>query len=232
VKEILYDWFGLNTYLFKLVNYTFGHSELDSLMIFGDIVGGHHYAQYHITALVSLALYSIYQKRGDRVVFKNAILYWADILATLPLALGLSYAVIYALKDTFAFPRPFCTEGLLDVHTIPFIVNGVNCNTSFPSGHFAFSTTFLATLWPVLSTRLKYVLSSALLFVGISRMAAGVHYPADLFLSFLICVPLVLYTRTTLYWFTKKFYVTLVKHVPTWDEITSKFGIWFTQKFL
>ena len=224
MKEILYDWLGVNTSIFQFINSNFGRDELDPLMIFGDVVGGHHYAHYHITFLFMFALYSIYKKRTNNVVFKDTVLYWADLIATLPIALVLSTWVIFTLKGVFAFSRPYCTAGLENIHIIPYIIDQTNCYTSFPSGHFAFSTTFLASLWPALNTRFKYLLSFALLFVGISRMAAGAHFPADLTLSFLICVPLVIATRRTLHWLTKKFHKTLVKHVPAWDEITTKIG--------
>jgi len=100
--------------------------------------------------------------------------------------LGLS--VIYLLKHTFSFTRPFCSE-------LPFVVQItrqsleiVPCTHSFPSGHTAFSSIIVASLWPLLNRIGKLLGTGFVLVVMTSRSAAGVHFPADLFWALIISV--------------------------------------------
>lgn len=92
----------------------------------------------------------------------------------------------FALKEWYDRPRPEVVPSLT-------VVSGL----SFPSGHAQIATIVFLTVASVMArlaitpARRVYILSTALLlslFVGISRVALGVHYPTDVLAGWMVGV--------------------------------------------
>jgi hypothetical protein len=195
IKDMLYNWGGINQKLFLAVNSIFGHKYLDNVIILFDDAAGHHNFRYHFTLLILLAAFFIYKKRHHPIKLRNETIRWVELTLTILISLFFTCTLIFELKNLFEVARPYCTPGLGDIHVIPYVVDPVPCNHSFPSGHMSFITVMVASLWPFANRPCKYLLVATLCMVAISRMASSAHYPADLFWAFIICLPITIFTR-------------------------------------
>ena len=63
---------------------------------------------------------------------------------------------------------------------------------TLPSGHSSFAMLVTASLWPVLNGRWRVAGACFVLWVGISRMSLGAHFPADVLAGFLSSLAVVL----------------------------------------
>lgn len=206
IKEIFYDWGGINKKIFLFVNSIFGKSEYDQIMILADITGGHHNFGYHLSILLVLAGALIYKNKHDQNKCQKVTLWWLEILSTLMLSLFFSYIVIFEMKNLFEIARPFCTQDMPKIHTIAYIIDPVPCNHSFPSGHMAFVTVFVVVFWPFINRFYKSLAILLIIFIGISRMAAAAHYPADLLWALMLCTPITILTRHITKYVMQRYY--------------------------
>ena len=144
-----------NTSLFFLIFNLHNQSVLlDDLMIFG--------ARYLI--LIAFLLFFILAFKGNAKEKK------AFILAIL--ALPITVLIIMGIHLFFVEPRPFVTYHFTPLY--PF-----NPDASFPSRHASFiaviaiSYIYFKSMWAALFLIF-------MLWVGISRIYVGVHYPVDI----------------------------------------------------
>jgi undecaprenyl-diphosphatase len=148
--------------LFYMVNDGFKCSILDRIIPLITELGG---VFFTITASLILALLG---KGPLRIAG------W-QCLATLVT----SHIAVHYLKKVFTRPRPFLN--IPDIHTF----SNRLYDYSFPSGHttaaFSIGLT-LSILFPMFS----FVFIALALFVGISRVYLGVHYPTDVFVGMII----------------------------------------------
>lgn len=152
-----------NLSLFFWIHGLAGHSNLlDTLMIFG--------AEPLIYIMILLILLlGIIGKTNDKKAFLLLFL-------SLPVAFLLIKAVHFFIFE----PRPFITFNFT-----PLVKE--TADASFPSRHttivaaIAFSYLFFKSKWSLL-------LLPAALWVGISRVYVGVHYPLDILGGFLVGV--------------------------------------------
>lgn len=122
----------------------------------------------HITvlgdALVALALLSLLAFRHPRLLSAGLL---AALLATI---------ATHSLKDLLAMERPLSVLGE-QVHLIGIALH----NFSMPSGHTITTFTLAGVYALVLQReRLTALLFVAALIIGFSRVAVGVHWPADI----------------------------------------------------
>lgn len=150
-----------NISLFFLVFGLSNHSDfVDSLMIFG--------ARFLIYSTFLLVFISAFKGRSKE---KKAL-----ILAFL--AIPIVVLLIKFIHIFFIEPRPF-----VNFHFSPLL--DTEPDASFPSRHagvmsaIAFSYTYLKSRWAPLFLFL-------MLWVGISRIYVGVHYPLDILGGFLV----------------------------------------------
>lgn len=192
MKELFYDWGGLNVQLFHAINGL--HSGwIDRVMLLGTALGDHHlFALYFsLAALAGLLLGA----RGQKAAAGRSQV-WLAALAVFAAAYLLDGLLLGYLKPLLDFPRP-----PLALPPGSFIVVGTpELHHSFPSGHSSFAMLVGASLWPALNRPFKVLAALFVLWVGISRISLGFHFPADVLGGFVSCLLIVLVTRMVVRW--------------------------------
>lgn len=202
VKEIFYDWMGLNQWLFFHINHVRA-SFYDSLMLWVTELGNKHHFPY-VVAL--LALFSIMglvihklKKRGGT---KQYIIRWIAIFLVLIGGFAVNAIVISGMKSYFSLPRPYAAFDQNPVtgnaNERVYILESQESEKSyqsFPSGHVAMITLIVSALWPILSERGRYFGGFLIFAVGWSRVSLGVHFPADAVWAVLITLLVVFMVR-------------------------------------
>lgn len=188
VREWLYSRSDFDIALFRYLN-DITEPGYRIFMHLGSALGQKNYFPYFFIALFVIFYFQL--KRGRSPVGNDFGRYRNERLQTL-LTLALAYFVqgslIRYLKILFALPRPFvalpsgtvyCDESRL-CNLVPSHEYALyDAFSSFPSGHAAFATLIAASLWPLLSGRLRLWAIFYVLWVGASRSALGVHFPSD-----------------------------------------------------
>lgn len=169
--QILYGWGGLNEALFHLINGATPQS-LAPLVQFFTLAGSYWTAP---AAMIGLWLFA---KRTDDARRANAI---SNALLLFAIAFAVALASASLLKFTLAFPRPSVVFG-----DAIRLIGEADSQYSLPSGHATFSALVVSALWALASKRLQWVLILYLLAVGWSRVAAGMHFPADVVAGWIV----------------------------------------------
>lgn len=138
-------------------------------MLLGTALADHDKFPYYLGALILIALASPwYMPKAKRL----------DLLA-LPLIYGAGYyleeLLTAWLKGWFNYPRPLLALDPASVH----VLGEPRFHHSFPSGHTAFAALLAASVWPVLGLKGRIAAAIFVLWVGLSRMALGMHFPTD-----------------------------------------------------
>jgi membrane-associated phospholipid phosphatase len=183
IKEIFYDWGGFNTKLFYLINGI--HGELyDKVMLIGTKLGYYKMFLLYFTIILFVAGFDLYrQKKFRRGIYLNCRDKWVNVLTTLLLAQVFSLVWVGPLKAYLHMQRPFVALPEGSVNILDSIRLAESPMASFPSGHSTFAMMMAASLWPVLNLPGKIIVCFYVLWVGISRVSIGVHFPADVILS-------------------------------------------------
>lgn len=161
-QAVWYDWFGLNTQWFRLVN-GWHAPWLDATMIAASALG--HPSLYPFYVAIAL-LWS--RARPASLPAANVVVFAVGYLLT-------SVLVVPALKRVFDFPRPAKALGEAAVT----LVGRSDELHAFPSGHAAFAVLMAASLAPGSTAPLRWALVAFALLVCVSRLSVGAHFPAD-----------------------------------------------------
>jgi membrane-associated phospholipid phosphatase len=184
MKEVFYDWGGGNVWLFHVINDVhFG--ALDAFMLLGTALGEHALFTFYLSLLTLLALFSIVKTTE---VNRDQMTRWVSVIAVFCIAYLLDGMLIGALKPLLDFPRPPLALPLGSVQ----IVGGAEYHHSLPSGHSSFAMLCVASLWPVFNRYLRAAGVLFVLWVGLSRISLGAHFPADVLAGFLSSLAVVL----------------------------------------
>ncbi len=138
----------------------------NSILIFG--------AQY--LYLIVITIFSVWFSLQPRVRRK-------EILLLICICLPLIYIISKIASHLYYNPRPFALE-----HFKPLIPH--KANNGFPSDHVLLVSAISAILYPF-SRRLSIGLWGLTLFVGISRVFAGVHHLIDVIGAIFISISVV-----------------------------------------
>jgi len=203
-KEFFYDWHGLNNWLFKAIN-DIHNPDYDSFMLFVTQLGEKKFVLQYLSifaiyALLSLVLKKIMRRGG----VKQHFLMWFGALAVMCASFAVTMGIAYILKDYFQYPRPYAILPSAEFTQIEMQAPE-KAYMSFPSGHVAFITLMVTALWPVLSHHIRLFGLFLIALVAWSRVALGVHFPADTVWAFLIAGVATIGVRATLYTFLRKF---------------------------
>jgi len=189
MKEIFYDWSGLNVWLFHAIN-DIRFVWLDQVMLLGTGLGDHILFPFYLGLLTLLALVRVNLPGQDAAHYRVQVNRWMAVIAVFSLAYLLDGMLLAVLKPLLDFPRPPLALPQGSVR----IIGTPEYHHSLPSGHSSFAMLITASLWPVMSRRWRVAGALFVLWVGISRISLGAHFPADVvagFLSSLIVVLLV-----------------------------------------
>lgn len=161
-QAIWYDWYGLNTQLFRLVN-GWHAPLLDATMDAASTLG--HPTLYPLYVAIAL-LWS--RARPASLPATNVVVFAVGYLLTSAMA-------VPALKRAFDFPRPVKVLGEAAVT----LVGRSDEMHAFPSGHAAFAVLIAASLAPGSTRPVRGALAAFALLVCASRISVGAHFPAD-----------------------------------------------------
>jgi membrane-associated phospholipid phosphatase len=195
-KQVLYEWNGANLWLFHVVNDLRG-PILDRVMLAGTQIGTHTLFPVYLTVIVLAATFSANLRGGARRMQREtSALNWLQILSVLCVASVLDGAFLTWAKHWFDYPRPLLALPPGTVH----VVGEAEYQLSLPSGHASFAMLISASLWPLLSRGWRLLAILFVLWVGISRVNVGAHFPADVLASWLTALLAVLVAHTLIRW--------------------------------
>lgn len=187
MKEILYDWGGANVWLFHAINdIRFG--GLDSVMLLGTTLGDHILFPFYLGVLTLFALVVVNTPFQDTSHHRVRVSRWMAAIAVFSLAYLFDGLLLGHLKPLLDFPRPplALPTGTLNIVGLP------EYHHSLPSGHSSFAMLVTASLWPVLNRKWRIAGVVFVLWVGISRVSLGAHFPADVMAGFISSLAVVL----------------------------------------
>lgn len=190
MKEILYDWGGLNIWLFHAINNVHGE-RLDQLMLLGTRLGGHGNFPLYLGLTALAAVIAAGRDARDNAAATRR---WLLVLAVFSVAYLLDGWLLGWLKPLLDFPRPPLALPPGTVH----IVGTAEFHHSLPSGHASFAMLLAASLWPALCRSARIAAALFVLWVGLSRISLGVHFPADVLAGFLASLLVVWLVRALL----------------------------------
>jgi membrane-associated phospholipid phosphatase len=164
IKHWLYDWGGANIVLFLDINRALPEQMLwlpQFLSWAGSFWG----------APVVAALLLLWQRRQP----VDSAVRVRQALSTFLLGVTLALLVAAVAKEAFAFPRPSSVLGDAVFH----VMGLPDSRYTLPSGHAVYVAALLASVWPLVAWPGRALLFAFALAVGWSRVALGMHFPAD-----------------------------------------------------
>ncbi len=106
---------------------------------------------------------------------------WKRALLALFVSVGSAYGVNALIGFLYFRSRPFVD------HPVMLLIHKSGADKSFPSDHTALAFAIAMTLF-FFDKRLGLLALVGAMFVGIGRIAVGVHYPSDVFVGMLVGV--------------------------------------------
>ena len=196
IKEIFYDWGGYNDKIFYIINGIHG-ALYEKIMLIGTQLGYYKMFPIYFVLVLIIAGFNVSRnKNKSRDIYLACRDKWAKILTTLLIADLFSFVWVHVLKTYFHFPRPFMALPEGSVNILDSVRNSENPMASFPSGHSSFAMMMAACLWPALNLHGKIIACFYVIWVVLSRISLGVHFPADVTISLVISFAAVYVVKT------------------------------------
>ncbi len=154
----------MNETIFRYLNSFAGKYEwLDASIIFsGETLG--------IILLIGLVIFLFSHEHKEKG-FHNIIVVFGAIL--------FAWGVSWIIKHVYPSPRPFIA---LDDVTKLINYGGMD---SFPSGHATFFAA-MATVLYFYHKKIALFYALGAVFIGVSRVVAGIHWPLDILVGYLL----------------------------------------------
>lgn len=177
MKEIFYDFYGYNEYLFLKIN-NFCHSTgiEKHLYYLSKLFDIEKFAIYYVVAaIIGLIIIKGIEKRS---LFFDFMMRMGTAYASF----GFTYA---GLKFSVNMPRPFCILNPFKFQTIANVADE-RCLSTFPSSHTGLAMLITLTLWPYMNKFGKISSITIIILVALARISMAMHFPADIFYSLII----------------------------------------------
>ncbi|MCX5865106.1 MAG: phosphatase PAP2 family protein [Deltaproteobacteria bacterium] len=175
-----YNWFGLNQTLFFAINGI--HSVyLDQLMLLGSRLGDFWNLPWIIGALILMLAVRTVASGTDHIRWLPERKTILRLLLTLLAGYVLAAILVTLLKLWLHMPRPSAAITLATVH----VLGEPESIYSFPSGHAAFVMLLTVVFWPHCRNLPRALLILFAVWVGVSRINIGAHFPADVIAGYL-----------------------------------------------
>ena len=197
MKTIIYDWFGFNVWLFHFIN-DIRSEFLDKIMLLGTEVGSHKHFDIYIIILIIIVFYNL-TKKNENSFYKEEIYLWLAPIAVISISYLIDGLFLEIIKPLLDFPRPPLALPIGSMN----IVGIAEYHHSFPSGHSSFAMLVVASIWPLLFTWQRFLGIIFVLWVGISRISLGAHFPADVLAGFASALLIVIIVRLAIKRFLK-----------------------------
>jgi membrane-associated phospholipid phosphatase len=176
----LYDWGGLNRELFSAIN-GFRGPLIDPLMLAGTQLGDIWNAVWIASVMLILIA-------GRRALPRNAVIsrlpderIVSGTLLVFVVGCTITALLVFVGKTSFDMPRPYIAlpTGSVTVLTV------LKDPYSLPSGHSAFAMLVAWVFWPYCQRRWRVFLALCVVWVGVSRISVGAHFPADVLAGYI-----------------------------------------------
>ena len=173
-----YDWFGINQYLFLLIN-NIHTPALDQFMLLVTSLGHPKLYPFYIASALLFMWF-----KPSNMPPRNIVIFSVSYVVT-------SVCFVPLLKPWLDFPRPLAILGEQSVT----ILGNPDAVHSFPSGHSAFVILMAASLIPGIPRKGNAALIVFTLLVCLSRISVGAHFPADVVGSLVLSLAVVFSVR-------------------------------------
>ncbi len=192
MKWYLYDWGGLNVWLFHVIN-NIHNGVIDSIMLGVTAAASHQLFTWYLAVLCLSATSAIVKNSRDQVDTKALL--WISTITVFSIAYLADGWLLGVLKPLLDFPRPPLVFPIETIH----IIGQAEYHHSLPSGHSSFAMLIAASIWPLLvAPWQKYLAVFFVILVGVSRISLGAHFPADVMAGWILSLLIVLLVRYSL----------------------------------
>jgi len=175
-----YNWFGLNQTLFFTINGIRG-VYLDQLMLLGSRLGNFWNLPWIIGALILMFAARTVAFGTDHIRWFPERKTIIKLLLTLLAGYVLAAILVTLLKLWLHLPRPSVAITMATVH----VLGEPESIYSFPSGHAAFAMLLTVVFWPHCRNLPRALLILFAVWVGVSRINIGAHFPTDVIAGYL-----------------------------------------------
>ncbi|MCG2738964.1 MAG: phosphatase PAP2 family protein [Syntrophaceae bacterium] len=180
LATVFYNWFGLNQTLFFAIN-DIHNAYLDQLMLLGTRLGDFGNFPWIIGALILMFAVRAAAPGIDRVGWLPEKTTTILLLFALLSGYVLAAILVTLLKVGLHMPRPPVALAMATVH----VLGTPESIYSFPSGHAAFAMLLSVVFWPHCRNPPRALLILFAIWVGVSRISVGAHFPADVIAGYL-----------------------------------------------
>jgi membrane-associated phospholipid phosphatase len=205
LKDWFYDWHGLNEWLFLQIN-SIREPYYDQLMQFISHFGNYRHFLFWLAGILVYALASLsYRKIRKKGAVRGQAVMWVGVFVVLLVGFAANGIMVKTMKEYFEFPRPYVALAQDQVNLLQ-VREAEDGMKSFPSGHVAFITFIIASLWPAFRDDWRKWALLPIALVGWSRVSLGVHFPADVIWSCLLTTLLIIIVRKICYFLLHKLF--------------------------
>lgn len=221
-KDTLYDWLGTNEWLFRELNAIHG-SLYDPAMVFFSRLADRHYLPYYMGIMLVYVLFSyLIRKANNKGGARQYLASWFGVFLVIVVGYATYGKTIGFMKDHFHYPRPYIAlEGIYTPNTQPPNVRVTEMQReienkqdthpgdeyrSFPSGHASFITFLVVALWPMLTTRGRWLGLLLIPLVCLARIALNMHFPSDVLGGVVVTAIVIIIVRAVVYGALRKIF--------------------------
>lgn len=192
MKAILYDWGGANIWLFHAIN-GIHNAFLDRFMMLGTLLASHDNFPVYLGFSCLFAIGTLSGAEIDQAAQKKSVR-WLLTISIFCIAYMLDGQMLGLLKPWLDFPRPLLVLPPSTVH----VFGRPEYHYSLPSGHASFAMLAVSSLWPMLQRHYRLFGIFFVIWVGISRITLGAHFPADILAGYVSAFLIVFSVRKVL----------------------------------